>query len=197
MRQTIRKMISRCILLLITPLLVACASPSVPDQYYLLSPMAQPVSSMSGGTTVIGVGPVTIPSYLDRSTIVTRTAANQPLVNSGYRWAEPLGENINRVLMDNLDRTGVATRLEVFPWNSRDMVEWQVVVDIDRFERQADGNVNLTARWKLVHFQSGEIVTAGKYDKVSTPADQTLDNTVIAMSSLLADLTAEIAARIP
>ncbi len=99
--------------------------------------------------------------------------------------------------MDNLDRTGVAARLEVFPWNSRDMVEWQVVVDIDRFERQADGNVNLTARWKLVHFQSGEIVTAAKYDKVSTPVDQTLDNAVIAMSSLLADLTAEIAARIP
>ncbi|BDW89123.1 hypothetical protein MACH01_18900 [Thalassospira tepidiphila] len=159
--------------------------------------MVQPVSPAPGETTVIGVGPVTIPSYLDRSTIVTRSAANRPEVNSGYRWAEPLGENINRVLMDNLDRTGVAARLEVFPWNSRDMVEWQVVVDIDRFERQADGNVNLTARWKLVHFQSGEIVAAAKYDKVSTPADQALDNAVIAMSSLLADLTAEIAARIP
>ncbi len=197
MRQTVRKMISRWGVLLVAPLLAACASPSVPDQYYLLSPMVQPVSPAPGETTVIGVGPVTIPSYLDRSTIVTRSAANRPQVNSGYRWAEPLGENINRVLMDNLYRTGVAARLEVFPWNSRDMVEWQVVVDIDRFERQADGNVNLTARWKLVHFQSGEIVTAAKYDKVSTPVDQTLDNAVIAMSSLLADLTAEIAARIP
>jgi uncharacterized lipoprotein YmbA len=143
------------------------------------------------------VGPVTIPSYLDRSSIVTRSAANRPEVNSGYRWAEPLGENINRVLMDNFDRAGVAARLEVFPWNSRDMVEWQVVVDIDRFERQADGNVNLTARWKLVQFQSGEIVTAGKYAKVSSPTDPTLDSTVIAMSSLLADLSSEIAMRIP
>jgi uncharacterized lipoprotein YmbA len=184
-------------LLLITPLLVACASSSVPDQYYLLSPMAQPVSPSPSSSTVIGVGPVKIPSYLDRSSIVTRSAANRPEVNSGYRWAEPLGENINRVLMDNFDRAGVAARLEVFPWNSRDLVEWQVVVDIDRFERQADGNVNLTARWKLVQFQSGEIVAAGKYAKVSSPADPTLDSTVIAMSSLLADLSSEIATRIP
>ncbi|WP_082049738.1 membrane integrity-associated transporter subunit PqiC [Thalassospira sp. HJ] len=196
MRQTVRKMISRYLVLLIAPVLVACASPSVPDQYYLLSPMAQPASS-SGATRVIGVGPVSIPSYLDRSTIVTRSAANRPEVKSGYRWAEPLAENINRVLMDNLDRAGVASRLEVFPWNSRDMVEWQVVVDIDAFERQADGNVNLTARWKLVHFSTGEIVAAAKYNKVSAPGDSSIEGTVIGMSSLLADLTSEIAMRIP
>jgi len=197
MRQTVGKIVRRSIVLLVAPLLVACASQSVSDQYYLLSPMVQPVAPVSSNVTVVGVGPVTIPSYLDRSTIVTRSAANRPEVNSGYRWAEPLSENINRVLMDNLDRAGVAARLEVFPWNSRDMVDWQVVVDIDRFERQAGGNVNLTARWKLVQFQSGEIVTAGKYDKVSTPGDATLDGTVVAMSSLLADLSAEIATRIP
>ncbi|MBO6807401.1 membrane integrity-associated transporter subunit PqiC [Thalassospira sp.] len=196
MRHSIKMMISRCVMLLVAPVLVACASPSVPDQYYLLSPMVQPVSA-SGSSSVIGVGPVTIPSYLDRSTIVTRSAANRPEVNSGYRWAEPLGENINRVVMDNLDRSGVASRLEVFPWTSRDQVDWQVVVDIDQFERQADGNVILTARWKLVHFQSGEIVAAAKYNKVSTPNDATIEGTVIAMSSLLADLTREIATRIP
>ena len=196
MRHSIKMMISRCVMLLVAPVLVACASPSVPDQYYLLSPMAQPVSE-SGSSSVIGVGPVTIPSYLDRSTIVTRSAANRPEVNSGYRWAEPLGENINRVVMDNLDRSGVASRLEVFPWTSRDQVDWQIVVDIDQFARQADGNVILTARWKLVHFQSGKILAAAKYNKVSTPNDATIEGTVIAMSSLLADLTREIATRIP
>ncbi|HCK18378.1 MAG TPA: hypothetical protein DHW36_07665 [Thalassospira sp.] len=196
MRHSIKMMISRCVMLLVAPVLVACASPSVPDQYYLLSPMVQPVSA-SGSSSVIGVGPVTIPSYLDRSTIVTRSSTNRPEVNSGYRWAEPLGENINRVVMDNLDRSGVASRLEVFPWTSRDQVDWQIVVDIDQFERQSDGNVILTARWKLVHFQSGEIVAAAKYNKVSTPNDSTIEGTVIAMSSLLADLTKEITTRIP
>ena len=198
MRQTVGKMICRCILLLTAPLLVACASKSVADEYYLLSPMAQPLPSTSDTSSVVlGVGPVTIPSYLDRSTIVTRSAANRPEINSGYRWAEPLSENINRVLLDNLERAGVASRLEVFPWNSRDMVEWQIVVDIDRFERQADGNVFLGARWKLVRFSTGEIVHAGRYNKTSRPQETTIDGAVIAMSSLLADLTSEIAMQLP
>jgi uncharacterized lipoprotein YmbA len=184
------------VFLILAPLLAACTSPSVSDQYYLLSPMV-PSGSSYNGSKVIGVGPVSIPTYLDRSTIVTRSTANRPEVNTGYRWAEPLGENIKRVLMDNLDRTGIASRLEVFPWNSRDMVEWQIVVDIDRFERQPDGNVNLTARWKLVHFQSGEIVAAATYSKLSFPDIPTIEGTVIAMSSLLADLTTEITTRIP
>lgn len=196
MRQTVQKMIYRCLVLLVAPILVACASPSVPDQYYLLSALVQPVPA-SAGASVIGVGPVTIPSYLDRSTIVTRSAASRPEINSGYRWAEPLGENINRVLMDNLDRAGVAARLEVFPWNSRDQVKWQVVVDIDRFERQADGTVSLTARWKLADFERGGIESAATYNKTSKPNDSTMEGTVIAMSSLLADLSAEIAAQIP
>lgn len=196
MRQTVQKIMSRYMLLLVAPILAACASPSVPDQYYLLSPLVQPVPA-SASASVIGVGPVTIPSYLDRSTIITRSAANRPEVNSGYRWAEPLGENINRVVMDNLDRVGVASRLEVFPWNSRDQVKWQVVVDIDRFERQADGKVMLTARWKLVDFERGGIVRAAKYNKTSTPNEATIEGTVIAMSSLLADLSSEIAGQIP
>lgn len=194
MRQKIQMMISKGILLLVAPLLVACASSSVPDHYYLLSPMFSSSAPVSGSTAVVGVGPVTIPSYLDRATIVTRSSANRPEINSGYRWAEPLGENINRVLMDNLERAGIAERLEMFPWTSRDLVEWQIVVDIDRFERQSDGDIHLVARWKLVHFESGQIARAAKYDKKLPAPDASIEGTVIAMSSLLADLTGEMVA---
>ncbi|WP_052065911.1 PqiC family protein [Thalassospira australica] len=196
MRYNIRKLFLKSALLTVSFLLVACASPSVPDSYYLLSPIVQASGNPTSAQPVVGVGPVSIPSYLDRSTIVTRSSANRPVVNSGHRWAEPLGENINRVLMDNLDQTGIASRLEVFPWTSRDQVDWQIVLDIDRFERQADGKVILTARWKLVSFESGKIAKAAKYSKVSTPVDGTIENTVVAMSTLLADLTSEIAIQV-
>ncbi|MBX2830702.1 MAG: PqiC family protein [Rhodospirillales bacterium] len=197
MRQITRKQISKCVLLFAVPLLMACAAQSVPDHYYLLSPSAPQIADPSVQSPVVGIGPVTIPSHLDRSTIVSRSSANRVVVNSGHRWAEPLDENINRVLMDNLDRTGKVSRLEAFPWTSRDGVEWQVVVDIDRFERQAEGNVILTARWKLIRFESGEIAHAAKYSKVSTPSDASIENTVMAMSTLLSDMSVEIANHLP
>ncbi|WP_417825245.1 PqiC family protein [Thalassospira povalilytica] len=197
MRQIIWMQTRKYLLLLVAPLLVACASQSGTDRYYLLSSMMQQTADRSAQAPVVGVGPVTIPSHLDRSTIVTRSSANRLEVNAGHRWAEPLDENINRVLMDNLDRTGRASRLETFPWTSRDGVVWQIVLDIDRFERQADGNVVLVARWKLVHFEDGAIVQSAKYNKISKPADTTIESTVVAMSTLLSDMTSEIASHIP
>lgn len=197
MQQVIRTPFRTYVLLLLAPILVACSSPSSPDHYYLLSALSQPSANASGQAPVIGVGPVTIPSHLDRSVIVTRSSANRLEVNTGHRWAEPLEENINRVLMDNLDRTGKASRLERFPWTSRDGVNLQVVVDIDRFERQSDGNAVLVARWKLIEFESGAIIHSARYSKISKPVDMTIENTVVAMSTLLLDMSSEIAGYIP
>ncbi len=197
MRQVLRMQFCRYVLLLLAPILVACSSQSGTDRYYLLSSISQQIAKPSAQVPVVGVGPVTIPGHLDRSVIVTRSSANRLEVNAGHRWAEPLAENINRVLMDNLDRAGKASRLEAFPWTSRDNVDWQVVVDIDRFERQADGNAILVARWKLVNFESGTIVHSARYHKTSKPIDTTIENTVIVMSTLLSDMSSEIASYIP
>jgi uncharacterized protein len=146
---------------------------------------------------VIGIGPVTIPSHLDRSMIVSRSSSNRLEVNAGHRWAEPLDENINRILLENIDHTGKAVRLETFPWTSRDGVDWQIVVDIDRFERQADGKVLLAARWKLVAFESGDITASNRYEKVVDPKNTDVESTVSAMSDLLADMSVDIAKYIP
>ncbi|MEQ9348277.1 MAG: hypothetical protein RIG26_17725, partial [Thalassospira sp.] len=62
---------------------------------------------------------------------------------------------------------------------------------------QPDGNVILTARWKLIRFESGEIVRAATYNKVSMPSDTSIESTVLAMSTLLSDMTVEISSHLP
>ena len=51
---------------------------------------------------VIGVGPITVPKYLDRPQIVTRSGRNQLALGEFDRWAEPLQDNVLRVLAENL-----------------------------------------------------------------------------------------------
>ena len=87
--------------------------------------------------------------------------------------------------------------METFPWTSRDGVDWQIVVDIDRFERQANGKVLLAARWKLVAFESGDITASNRYEKVVDPKNTDVESTVSAMSDLLADMSVDIAKYIP
>ena len=48
----------------------------------------------------IGVGPVTVPDYLDRPQIATRSSSSSLQFSEFDRWAEPLEKNLMRVLAD-------------------------------------------------------------------------------------------------
>ncbi|MCC9622727.1 PqiC family protein [Thalassospira sp. MA62] len=181
----------------VAPILAACAASSVPDQYYLLSAPDAPSAPAMQNAPVVGVGPITIPSHLDRSVIVARSSQNRIDVKTGHRWAEPLEENISRVILENIDHTGVASRLEAFPWTSRDGVDWQISVDIERFEQQGDGKIVLAARWKLVSFADGQIIAAKRYEKSTSAVGTTIEDTVSAMSNLLTDMSQEISRTVP
>src|SRR6266540_6222252 len=81
----------------------ACAS--TPSRFYILNTL--PVSEMTPATAaergpVIGVGPITLPKYLDRPQIVTRASRNQLTLGEFDRWAESLQENFSSVLVENL-----------------------------------------------------------------------------------------------
>ena len=52
-----------------------CAGNSPPSRFYLLSAMA-PTDAAPHSTTVVGVGPVRLPGYLERDQIVSRSNTN-------------------------------------------------------------------------------------------------------------------------
>ncbi|WP_404426608.1 membrane integrity-associated transporter subunit PqiC [Thalassospira australica] len=189
---TIRNRLAGAMLAMSIGMLGACSTP-VQERYFVLSPDDVSGPSGNGKTAVMGIGPITIPSHLDRSQIVTRSSDNRLVINQFDRWAEPLDENIQRVLIENLDRRLHPQRIETFPWNSRDGVVWQIVVDIGGFERQPDGSVQISARWKIVNFDSGETVVSERFSDSMMPRDTTTEGTVAAMSDLLVRLSDSIA----
>ena len=189
---TIRKRLIAGVFLASLGFLFACSTP-VQERYYLLSPDDVAAPSGATRTAVMGVGPRTIPSHLDRSQIVTRSSDNRLVINQFDRWAEPLDENIQRVLIENLDHRLSPQRIETFPWNSRDGVVWQIVVDLGQFERQPDGSVQIVARWKIVNFNSGATAVSERFTDSVVPKDTTTEATVAAMSDLLGRLSDSIA----
>jgi len=182
-------------------ILVGCiGGKSQPSRFYVLSRLpsetGKQVAAAEQGLT-IGVGPVSLPPYLDRPEIVTRSGGNEIHLSEFDRWAEPLRQNFIRVLAENLSILIPTDRTAVFPWERSIPVNYQVVVEVTRFEGNADGNSLLMARWSIFGADRKQELLA-RQSSFSEPIGPPQDYkaTVSAMSRSLADFSREIAAAI-
>jgi uncharacterized lipoprotein YmbA len=86
-------------------LLTACAT-SAPTRFYVLSSLpasgAESRNAKLEDCTAVGVGPVELPDYLDRTEIVTRVSPNKLELAQFDQWAESLESNFSLVLAENL-----------------------------------------------------------------------------------------------
>jgi uncharacterized lipoprotein YmbA len=75
------------------------------------------------------VGPITLPKYLDRPQIVTRSGRNPLTLAEFDRWAKPLQDNVSRVLAENLARHIPTDHILLHPWPRSAPVDYQVAVE--------------------------------------------------------------------
>ncbi len=145
----------------------------------------------------IGLGPVAIPVYLDRSELVTRVGPNELRLARAARWAEPLREGLVRTLRQDLVVASGVRQVLVYPWPPASPMDFAVMVDIQRFEPSATGTVDLVARWTLHRGAHGRVVAAReshlteRVEGVGAAAD------VAGLSRALGALAREIAAALP
>src|SRR5882762_7561588 len=112
--------------------LSGCFGSTPPTQFYLLpSPTSvdtAPPSSASQRDLTIGVGPVTLPPYLDRPQIVTRASRAKLVLADFDHWAAPLQDTVTRVLAENLSLLIPTDRVVLYPWPRTKDPDYQVTV---------------------------------------------------------------------
>ena len=123
-------------------------------QYYVLSSLqgeAAPIEPLADLSDIgIGVGPIRMPLYLDRSDIVTRGSLNQVEIADFAQWAGPLTENFSRVLAENLSLLLATDRVGIFPFVRRSAVDYYVSVYVTRFDGLPGDHAHLRARWSIL-----------------------------------------------
>jgi uncharacterized lipoprotein YmbA len=161
-----------------------------PARFYVLSAtVPEPASRQPG--LVVGVGPVTLPDYLDRSQLVTRYGDHRLGLAEASRWAEPLEPMVARVLRDDLVAALGAERGLDHPW-ARTLAPAPVIeVDVERFERDSAGTARLDARWRVRHGDRSRVGRAQLTEPSATPGS---DDAVAALSRVLGRLAQDIAA---
>lgn len=140
----------------------------------------------------LGIGPVSIPNLLDRRQIVTRVNDTEVHVAPFSRWAEPLAENISRVLSENVSLILNTDQVFVHPWFGS-LPDYQVKIDVIRFDSPLKGEAILSAGWQVIKTKERTVV----YHKRSTflePIDVTEIGAMIpVLGRLLEKFSNEIA----
>jgi uncharacterized lipoprotein YmbA len=176
--------------------LTACSA-SKPSNYYLLSPLPSPESPIrpaSSDQLVVGIGPVTLPGYLDRPQLVTRASANRLDMSEFDRWAEPLQDMFSRILAENLSALIGTDLVYVLPQRHIPKLDYTVAVEVLRFDRSVDGEAELLARWTVLMGDEGTTLTARKsLIAERVVPDDSPEATIVAMSRTVESLSREIA----
>jgi uncharacterized lipoprotein YmbA len=139
----------------------------------------------------LGVGPITLPSYLTRSRMVTREAGNELRFHETERWGEPMSEGVQYTLTENLGILATS-RVMLHPWYSTRAPDYSVALDIVRFERDSTGTVTFSGRWEVFD-REGQPVASSPFMDERPPAGDSFSGSVSAQSAQLAALSLQIA----
>jgi uncharacterized lipoprotein YmbA len=161
-----------------------------PTTFYVLSSSAGPDQVPQGRALSLGLGPVTLPPYLDRPQMVRRIAPNELAFDEFNRWSESLKENFTRVLGNDLEKLVGIDRLVPYPWYSTAKMDYAVAITVMRFEQQPDGQAVLDARWSIRNAHGEPYVNRDTH--LSRPAG-TPAEVAAAMSGMTGDLARDIA----
>lgn len=182
---------------------VAC-SPLAPrpdhSKFFILTPVADrapteltPANTANDPGLTIGIGPIDFPDYLRRPEVVTLASPNQLDLAAEKRWGEPLDKDFARVFAENISCLLKTQQLEKYPWPVRTHIDYQIVIDVQRFETTSDGQSQLVARW-IIKDGSGKDLYASE-TRASSPVGSGEAGPSIALSNDLGTLSHEVAAR--
>ena len=187
-------------LCLLAVALTGCPS-TEQSRFYLLSPLSKAGGAAprpapaSLGDIPIRIR-VNIAEYLNRTEIVTRLSENQYRLAEYDLWAEPLKDNLLRVLVDNLSRLLGTDRVTIADWPGEGADGYQVAVHVARLDAVPGKTVTLDIRWQIIDPRSKRTLRTAKSVVTEPTREPGFDAVVSAASRAVGAVSREIAVAI-
>ncbi len=143
--------------------------------------------------TIIGVGPVRIPEYLNRPQIVTKDGEGMLTFAQFDRWGEPLDLALSRLISANLTLLLPGVNMEVYPWNIAIPVEYQVLADVVQLESELDKDLFFAAQWSLLDAQNNKMLFTKRFEFRKPIEPHSYSGLVGTLSMACASLSRDIA----
>jgi len=172
-------------------LAAGCSTPP-PSRFYTLAATATSTSAPQPSTLVIAVGPVTVPSVVDRPEFVVSTGPNEVRLDDFNRWASPLQDALSRAIAENLVAILGTPRVVRFPQTLATEPDYRVAVEVRTFESTPGKSTALDAVWTVRRAKDGRTST-GRTSARESVSESGYDALAAAHSRAVARLSEDIA----
>ena len=175
--------------------------PSGPTNFYMLSPLSPTQAGTSAATAEgrirIGLATVVIPEYLNRNEIVFNLDNTVYQLAEFNQWAEPLNDNLTRVLAENLTNLLHGDSIDVFLASDSSIpADYRLEVDVLRLDGNLGGQVVLISQWALLETEQDNLILMRRAEYQEPAADNTYKGLVLANSRTIERLSRDMAAAI-
>jgi uncharacterized protein len=161
-------------------------------RFYTLNSVATPDAGPLASYAIV-VGPVTVPSSVDRPEFVVQVTPNRVAVDEFNRWAGPLDESIARVVAGDLATQLGTPRVAAAPAANFDAA-FRVTINVQRFDSIPGREVVVDAVWSVRAAKGG--TRSGRTVAREGVTDSSFDALAAAHSRALATVSGDIASAI-
>lgn len=189
------------IILLALALAGCLGGQSPPTNFYLLSPLSPAPSGSApesaAAPVYIGLETVVIAEYLNRNEIVLNLDNTIYQLAEFNQWAEPLDDNLTRVLEENLTRLLRQDSIEVFLASQSSIsLDYRLEIDVLRLDGNLADQVTLVAQWAFLEAEEDELILLHRSKYQEPAVDETVKALVLAQSRTIDQLSRDIAAAV-
>lgn len=171
-----------------------------PSKFYTLHSLGDLGTKQQSTAAVpgisVGIRPIEIPDYLDRTQIVTRDGLNELKIAEFERWSGSLRENINMILAENISILLASDRILSYPWDPAVKIDYWIAVNVIRLEGVPGDHVSLKAQWTISNSKEDKETVIRISDLREKISENSYEAMVAAMSRTFESLSREIASEI-
>ena len=174
---------------------------SPPTNFYMLSPLSPSKAETSSASTEarihIGLETVVVAEYLNRSEIVVNLDNTIYQLADFNKWAEPLSDNLTRVLEENLTKLLQNDSINVsLASESSIPFDYRLEVDVLRLDGNLGDQVTLVTQWALLEAEEDDLIWMRRSEYQEQAADNTYKELVLAKSRTIEQLCRDMAVAI-
>lgn len=170
--------------------LTACGGAT--QKYYRLSADGPAPVGVTGLS--VGIGPVTLPGYVDRAELVFQTTANEFQVPLDAHWTGTLKDNVSNVLAADVGSRLRSGNVVAFPWNPVLKLRYQVAVDVTQFHAISGKGAILEVSWRILNGADSQMISRHNARYEEPVQGDGYDPVVAAESRLVGRLADDVAA---